>query len=66
MDEPKRRSLGLGTTKHKVEYRFPLENGKTGKVAQEMTQAALADLLTKPGITLTSVNREPAVFYGRN
>lgn len=43
-----------------------LPEGGAGKITQSMTQTALARLLLEPGITLISVNREPAVFYGRS
>ena len=42
-----------------------LPEGGAGKITQSMTQTALAHLLLEPGITLISVNREPAVFYGK-
>ncbi|WP_302380325.1 hypothetical protein [Anaerotignum lactatifermentans] len=42
-----------------------LPEGGVGKISRKMTQAALAQLLLEPGITLISVNREPAIFYGR-
>ena len=51
--------------KHQVEYSMVLPEGGIGKITRKMTQAALAQLLLKPGITLISVNREPAIFYGR-
>ena len=51
--------------KHKVEYSMILPEGGVGKITQSMAQAALAHLLLEHGITLISVNREPAVFYGR-
>ena len=51
--------------KHKVEYSTVLPDGRVGKITQNMTQTALAQLLIEPGITLISVNRDPAVFYGR-
>jgi len=51
--------------KHKVEYSMVLPEGGAGKITQSMTQTALAHLLLDSGITLISVNREPAVFYGR-
>ena len=51
--------------KHKVEYSIILPEGGAGKITQSMTQTTLAHLLLEPGITLISVNRKPAVFYGR-
>ena len=52
--------------KHKVEYSMILPEGGAGKITPSMTQTALARLLLEPEITLISVNREPAVFYGRS